>query len=244
VIKAVMQEILNIIQGESARYPNGSLNSFLLNSALLNSAFLNSAFLRRFLSLALSTIGLVSLSAVTTSAADVVFAANQPTPIRLPTSCPDRLEDLMTLLLRDLPSYANRVTARSFDAPIGVSSRRINESRPGYVLLAGRPEFGPLTLGPGNYISTQPIADQPDQVFFTTLERQYAADRSVSLQHYHWLFLTRSTSGWRLVALFSRIGDEPADQPPTPPQDTTQGSIAQSIRLWLQDCRSGAISPP
>lgn len=234
-MQGIMQRILSIIQAESARYSNGFLNSTLLHNA----------FLLRFLSLALSTIGLVNLSTIATSAADIVsIATDQPTPIRPLTTCPDRLEDLMLLLLRDLPSYANRVTARSFDAPIGVSSRRINESRPGYVLLAGQPEFGPLTLGPGSYIATQPIADQPDQVFFTTLERQYAAGRSVSLQHYHWLFLTQSTSGWRLVALFSRIGDEPADQPPTPPQDTTQGSIAQSIRLWLQDCRSGAISPP
>jgi hypothetical protein len=222
-----MQEILNAMQSQSVRYANGCFSDGCLSK------------------IALGTVGLISLLTVTTSAVDAVsIAAAQPAHIRPLTTCPDNLEDLTTLLLRDLPSYANRVTARSFDAPIGVSSRQINEPRPGYILLAGRPEFGPLTLGPGNYVPTQPIADQPSQVFFTTLERQYAANRSVSLQHYHWLFLTRSTSGWQLVALFSRIGDEPADQPPTPPQDMTQGSIAQATRLWLQDCRSGAISLP
>jgi hypothetical protein len=232
MIWRVMQEILNAMQSQSARDANGSFSS---------QSFSN----RSLRKIALGTVGLISLLTVTTSTIDAIsIAATQPSPIRPPTTCPDHLEDLMTLLLRDLPSYANRVTARSFDAPIGVSSRRLNEPRPGYVLLAGQPEFGPLTLGPGNYVSTQPIADQPSQIFFTTLERQYTANRSVNLQHYHWLFLTRSTSGWQLVALFSRIGDEPADQPPTPPQDRTQGAIAQAIRLWLQDCRSGAISPP
>jgi hypothetical protein len=41
--------------------------------------------------------------------------------------------------------------------------------------------------------------------------------------------------------MFSRIGDALANQPPSPPQDTSQGVIAQAIRLWLRDCRAGAI---
>jgi hypothetical protein len=146
------------------------------------------------------------------------------------------LTDLTPLLLRDIPSYANRVVQRS-------RNRDPTGDRPGTIVLAGRPEFLPLTLEAGRYTPTQSQADQPEQVFFTTLERQYVQDRTVNLQHYHWVFFAKGESGWLLVAMFSRLGDTPPNQPPTPPQDTTQGAIAQAIRLWLRDCRSGAVSP-
>lgn len=157
-------------------------------------------------------------------------------PIRPATTCPTDLQTLTALLLRDLPSYTNRVTQRSFtnlDSPA---------NRPGYLLLAGRPEFEPLSLGPGEYLPTPNTV--PQQVFFTTLERQYVDNRSIDLQHYHWVFLIQESNGWWLVTMRSQLSDLPANQPPTPPEDTSQGAIAQAIRLWLRDCRSEAIAPP
>lgn len=148
--------------------------------------------------------------------------------------CPEQLNDLIALMLPNLPSYANRVNQRAFDLDR-------NPNLPGYVLLAGRPEFMPLSLGPGEYL---PVAEsQPDQVFFTTLERQYVDGKAVELQVHHWLFLTRIESGWRLVMLFSALRSDAADPVAAPPQDSSQGAIAQAIRLWLRDCQAGSIYP-
>jgi hypothetical protein len=184
---------------------------------------------------------IVGFSSLLSSPADAVPAH----PIRQAIACPAQLPDLMPLLLRDLPSYANRVSQRAYR-----SDR--NPDRPGYVLLTGQPDYRPLPLAEEEQLSSnapveksriaQHLPESPLQVFFTTLERQYVGGEAVELQHYHWLFLTPTQNhGWRLVLLFSRIGDVPADQPPSPPQDTSQGVIAQAIRLWLRDCRAEAI---
>ena len=165
-------------------------------------------------------------------------------PIRPPAACPDDLQTLTSLLLRDLPSYANRVTQRtflSFDTTTASSDRSTQRNRPGYVLLAGHPEFEPLSLGPGEYVSTPDVEAATQQVFFSTLERQYVNDRPINLQHYHWVILAQDADAWWLVTMRSQIGILPANQPPTPPEDTTQGAIGQAIRLWLRDCRNGSI---
>jgi len=204
-----------------------------------------------------SLIGLaaggLAFSAQPAALAAIDSAATQPKAdyIRPHTACPTQVEDLTARLLRDLPSYANRVTQRSFRAALGVTLNqsqtddglRLPAERPGYVVLAGEPEFAPLTLGPGVYAPTELNDDDPRQVFFTLLERQYIDDRPINLQHYYWLFLAQSESGWWFVSLISRIGDLPADEPPTPPQNASQGVVAQAIRIWLRDCRSGDIAP-
>ncbi len=142
------------------------------------------------------------------------------------------VETLTTQLLRDLPSYANRISQRS---------RRRNRTVDiySYVLLAGRPEFAPLTLGPGEYTPADPASfvEPPQQIFITTLERQYIDGKPVELQEYHWLFLTKTDSGWRLAMMFSRTGPYLGGQPPTPPRDSSNGVIAQAISTWLRDCR-------
>lgn len=145
------------------------------------------------------------------------------------------LEILTNQLLKDLPSYANRVSQRlrrpkrTFDIYI-------------YVLLAGRPEFAPLTLGPGEYLPSQPTSlETMRQVFITTLERQYTDGKLVELQEYHWLFLTKTDSGWRLAMMFSRTGTYPGGRPPTRPRDSSNGVIAQGIRTWLRDCQAGSV---
>jgi len=153
-----------------------------------------------------------------------------------PYVCPADLETLTNLMLRDLPSYANRV-----------SSRIITRTNPGgtYIILAGKAEFAPLTLGPGEYTPAAPVEGKvaPKQVFFTTLEKQYLNNRAGVLQQYHWLFLVQTNSGWQLVMLYSQIGSYPARNPPTAPRESSTGIIGEAIKIWLRDCRAGTIKP-
>ncbi len=147
-------------------------------------------------------------------------------------TCPTEFEPLVTKMLPDLPSYANRIIGRS----------RLDENDlPTYFVVAGRPEFEPLPLGTTRSILGEEGDSGEDsqvrQAFITTLERTYLGDRTVEVQGYHWVFLTPTDEGWKLVLVFSSIGSYPADEPPTPPADTSQGIIAQAIRQWLRNCR-------
>lgn len=151
------------------------------------------------------------------------------------SKCPGDVETLASLMLKDLPSYANRVmqrSRRSVKTPSSGSS----------VLVAGRPEFEPLTLGPGPYTPPASAVDlePPQQVFFTTLERQYRGGKASYMQLYHWLFLTQTPEGWRVATMFSRIGSS-SERPPTPPQESSKGVVGQAVNIWLRDCRAGAI---
>ncbi|AFZ11780.1 hypothetical protein Cri9333_0863 [Crinalium epipsammum PCC 9333] len=151
-------------------------------------------------------------------------------------TCPADVQDLTTLLLRDLPGYANRVIQRS---------RRIArkaETSALYVIVAGRPEFIPLSLKPGEYSSTSDaVLEQPQQVFFTTLERQYTGGKMSELQNFHWLFLVNTDSGWRLALMYSRFSYSPSVKPATPPQESSNGIMGQAVRVWLKDCNAGAV---
>lgn len=187
----------------------------------------------------LSAVIALSGSTVTTAMAQTeIVLATRPENgefIRPPVHCPTELAALVPLLLRDLPGYANRVNQRAYTG-------HLTTDVPGYVLVAGRPNHEPLPLTSRQFTPLQD--DTTTQVFFTTLERQYAAGEAVKLQHYHWVFLTPTEMGWQLVMMFSTIGDVPANEPPTPPQNTSQGVIAQAMRLWLRDCQAGSIDPP
>lgn len=159
--------------------------------------------------------------------------AVQPQAISLqPSSCPADLKTLTNLLIKDLPGYANRVIqrVRKLDRPVYLST---------YVIVAGRAEFKPLPLVSRQYNPILP--DTSEQVFFTTLERRYSQNKVIEAQNYHWLFLTRSQDGWRLAMVYTQFGSPSKDEPPTPPQETSDGVIGQAVRLWLRDCRAGAI---
>lgn len=158
-----------------------------------------------------------------------------------PNACPEDVETLTALLIRDLPSYANRVMQRSRPR----LSRNQKGDRFSYVVVAGRPEFTPLPLSPSNYSSINPKIDPspPQQVFFTTLERQYVAGKAVESQLFHWLFLTKTTGGWRLALMFTQFGASAREQPPTPPQESSNGVVGQGLNNWLRDCRAGVIKP-
>jgi len=147
------------------------------------------------------------------------------------------IENLVTPLMRDLPSYANRASQRA---------RRLQRKTDvySYMSVAGKPDFTPLPLNPGINTTDAPKSsdEKVEQVFFTTLERQYTGRRSLQLQEFHWLFLTKSKSGWRMVTMFSQIGSYPVTKnQPTPPRDSSNGTVAQGINAWLRDCRAGTI---
>ncbi len=151
---------------------------------------------------------------------------------RQQNTCPTEVEPLTALLVRDLPSYANRQIRSAI--PLDRTLKRTS-----VVIIAGRPEFEPLPLAPGQPAPSR--SSDPAQVFISTLERQYLNDRPLETQQYHWLFLTRSTNGWRLAIMFTRTGSITPGVAPTPPRDSSNGAIAQAIKRWLRDCRAGLI---
>ncbi|NET30615.1 MAG: hypothetical protein F6K19_01250 [Cyanothece sp. SIO1E1] len=159
------------------------------------------------------------------------------TQIRPKSACPEDIETLAALLVRDLPSYANRVIQQTF-APFRT------ESRPGTIILASQPDLTPLDLGPEEHKSILPAtkaANDTKQVFITTLERQNNLNRSTEIEQFHWIFLAKAESGWYLAFMFSQLSLHRSAKPPAPPRDSSQASIAQAIRLWLRDCRAGAV---
>lgn len=137
------------------------------------------------------------------------------------------LEKLTTQLLRDLPGYANRASQRA---------RRRNRSSDiySYMLVAGKPEFAPLPLNIDERQNTTVV----EQVFFTTLERQYISGKAVESQQFHRLLLTKSLTGWRLVMMFTQEGNYPQQQVVSPPRDSSNGVVAQAVKTWLRDCRA------
>lgn len=147
-------------------------------------------------------------------------------------TCPNNLPELTALLLKDLPAYSNRVIQRTqnLNQAAGIQN---------YIVTASKAQFEPLTLPRLQY--DDQTGQDPEQVFFTVLERQYIQGKIVEIQTYHWLFLTQTNSGWRTVMLFSRLGNVDNNQPPTPPRETTDGIIGRGIQLWLRDCRANAV---
>ncbi|MEM6613682.1 MAG: hypothetical protein AAF652_15770 [Cyanobacteria bacterium P01_C01_bin.72] len=143
-------------------------------------------------------------------------------------SCPQDIQTLTASLLEDLPSYSNRVIQRTQDLNQAAGIEN-------YILTASQAEFEPLGLPRLQYGQ---IAEQdPEQIFFTVLERQYINSKIVDIQTYHWLFLSQTDRGWRTVMLFSRFGNS-RQKPPTPPRETTNGIIGRGVQLWLRDCRA------
>jgi hypothetical protein len=148
-----------------------------------------------------------------------------------------KIESITTYLLRDLPSYANRASQRS---------RRLTRRGDtfSYTIAAGKPEFQPLPLNPNatSLDTAKTLSEGVEQVFFTTLERQYTAGKSLELQQFHWLLLTKTSSGWRKVMMFSRGGSFPVTkQPLSPPRESSNGVVAQAVDAWLRDCQAGSV---
>jgi hypothetical protein len=137
----------------------------------------------------------------------------------LATTCPTEFQPLITNLLKDLPSYTNRVALRS---------RPLDQTRTlSKIITAGRPEFDPL---PDDNTQDPTLK----QVFFTTLERQIIDKTTFTNQHFHRLLLTNTRYGWRIIALYSR--NSQGSDNPQPPRETSTSDLGQGIKLWLQDC--------
>ena len=102
--------------------------------------------------------------------------------LRPQAACPDDLATLSALLIRDIPGYTNRIIQSSVaDIPTAY--------RPSYVITASFPERMPLEIRDRVYTTDADSGDLLEQVFFTTLERQYSGLEATSLSHFHWLFL-------------------------------------------------------
>lgn len=146
-------------------------------------------------------------------------------------ACPTDIQALAQLMVEYLPGYINRVRSRQqvLSREAGIVS---------YTIVAGRVELEPLPVSAIQYNSISP--QTPEQVFFTTLEREYTDNRIKTLQNYHWLFLTQTEAGWRLVLMYTRFGT-PTDRPPLPPQESSETAVGQAVQLWLRDCRAGAL---
>lgn len=151
---------------------------------------------------------------------------------KIEKSCPTDSAKLTTLLLKDLPNYANRVLKRTQD-------RHFDVGIDNYIIVAGQPELEPLNLPQINY--DLDTSEQPEQIFFTTLERQYNNGKAIERETYHWLFVTPTENGWYMFTIFSRFGDSIEGTPPSPPRESSDGIIGQAVSLWLRDCRAGAL---
>lgn len=143
--------------------------------------------------------------------------------------CPNDIQTLTASLLEDLPSYSNRVIQRTQNLNQAAGTEN-------YIITASRAELESLDLPRLQY--SQIDNRDPEQVFFTVLERQYINNKIVEIETYHWLFLSQTDSGWRTVMMFSRFGNSDQANPPTPPRETTNGIIGRGVQLWLRDCRA------
>jgi hypothetical protein len=162
---------------------------------------------------------------------------NNSTFLRPQNACPQELEPLVIRLLQDLPTYAELVAGR------GLELRSERPSPFGTVITASEPDYTPIEL------AENPDGDSPtdvQQVFFTTLERQYWQGKPFSLQNYHWLILAEADNGWYLSQMYSSVGSYPGEifEAPSPPQESSDGIVGQAVTLWLRDCRAGAVFPP
>ena len=156
--------------------------------------------------------------------------------------CSQEVESLTDILLKNLPDYGNRVIQRTQNL---IRDKGIST----YIITAGKGQLEPLDLPEIQYNNV--ATESTKQIFFTTLERQYVTQnittqspktRTIERETYHWLFLTPTNHGWRMVAIFSRFGSSGQNNLPTPPQESSNGIIGQAIQLWLRDCRAGKIS--
>ncbi len=141
------------------------------------------------------------------------------------SNCPensDDLEILVAALMLDFPGYVNREIQRGRQQNEDYLKRNI--------VMAGRPEFEPLAI---DY--TPFLQEDINQVFLTTLERQYRESQVVELQRFHWLFLRQNETGWELVNMFS-LKESLPENLSAQPEDSGNGVFARGIRAWLQGC--------
>jgi hypothetical protein len=149
-----------------------------------------------------------------------------------PNTCPVKLADLTNVLVRDLPSYTNRL----------IQQRRSRKDRVySSIVTASMPELKSIETISREYPPHFPQT-APTQVFISTLERQYTGIESTQLQQFHWLFLAQTHMGWRLVNIYSRISSFPLNNTAiTPPIESSNTVVGEAIGIWLNDCYQGKV---
>jgi hypothetical protein len=149
-----------------------------------------------------------------------------------PNTCPAKLESLSNILVRDLPSYANRLIQQR---------RKRTDEVYSSIVTASVPELKPIEIVSREYPPYFPQS-APTQVFISTLERQYTGIKSAPLQQFYWLFIAKTQLGWRLVSIYSRTGGFPrVNAAITPPIESSRTIVGEAIRIWLHDCHLGKV---
>ena len=145
--------------------------------------------------------------------------------------CPTNLGELADLLTADISDYGNRVIQKS-----SIFSHKL-DFLPTYIVTASKAELEPLS------IDSLQKTDNIQQIFFTSLERQYSNSKTiVEAESYHWLILTYSNQQWQLVQSFTRFGYPRGDKTVVSPiRDSTSGVMGQAVKIWLKDCHAGSL---
>jgi hypothetical protein len=155
-----------------------------------------------------------------------------PIVASVPSTCPVKLDSLTNILVRDLPSYANRLIQQR---------RKRTDTLYSSIVTASMPDLKPIEIVSREYPPRFPQA-APTQVFISTLERQYTGIKSAQLQQFHWLFIAQTKLGWRLVNIYSRTSGSPsANVLITPPIESSNTIVGEAIRVWLNDCHLGKV---
>lgn len=188
-----------------------------------------SNFKRQLILILCSSIGLIFTTNLITVNAQNNLTLKEENKLN---KCSYNLESLGNQLVKDIPSYGNRIIQKNSKLSRDIAPIPI------FIIIASKPEFKPLPLHQSQYQGGN--NQDVKQIFFTTLERQYMSENKIiETQNYHHLLLTETTQGWRIVMVFSRFGSSNPQNLPTPPKDTTNSIIGQAIKLWLRDCRAG-----
>jgi hypothetical protein len=166
----------------------------------------------------------------------IALAQNKNNPSNNLT-CPQDITNLASLLTRDISEYGNRIIQRS-----RIYSHKLDLFHT-YIVTAGKVETKPLAF---NQYQPSPgsIPDDVEQIFFTSLERQYSPSNRtiIETQNYHWLIMTKIQDRWKLVMALTKFGYPYQDKFITsPPRDTTNGIIGQAVKQWLKDCHYGTL---
>jgi hypothetical protein len=149
-----------------------------------------------------------------------------------PNTCPAKLASLTDVLVRDLPSYTNRIIQQR---------RKRTDLVYSSMITASMPDLRSIESFSREYPAQFP-QNAPTQVFISTLERQYTGTKSAQLQQFHWLFLANTRFGWRLVNMYSQTGGSPgADTPVAPPIESSKTIVGEAISVWLNDCHLGKV---
>ena len=149
-----------------------------------------------------------------------------------PNTCPVQLADLANALVRDLPSYTNRLIQQR---------RSRKDSLYSSIVTASLPDLQPIDTISREYPPRFPQSP-PTQILLSTLERQYTGIKSTQLQQFHWIFIAKTRMGWRLVNIYSRTSNFPSiNTPITPPTESKNTVVGEAVRIWLNDCYVGKI---